>query len=391
MVDILIQPPELRQISEQLRTSAQKIAAAMQAIDDAISSLKGDNFLGNRSNNVQANYAPKREALLTAKNIILHFAEDLKNTANIFEQADRSDGRKKILYLVNGINYDGSEGSLKALQGKIKQQYGDNVEVRIVGAHPYDSNLQQYKTNLEKHKTNLGGTHFGGWFKPVDWITGGGAAFVNKSTKLSFGAIDTVSETGLGLANTVYGVGQVASEYITGGSVQSQKVYNWIQKDLSENGLIDSKDLDIVLVGHSGGGAIVANIVDDVENKLGVNVSGMVTMGSPLSNYDHASKYAETIIDIEHKGDGIGRIANFGPIRSDENRYLIPGLILAPIPGIGQAAGVLGLIGGDGIFRDSSNNIQSIISTDSGYGSWGDAHGSYWNSPQVVDAIGSVL
>jgi predicted double-glycine peptidase/uncharacterized protein YukE len=90
MTDILIRPLELRQISEQLRASAKKIGAALQAIDHDILSLKGDKFLGNRANAVQAHYAPKREALLKAKEIVAHFAEDLQNIAAAFERADRS-------------------------------------------------------------------------------------------------------------------------------------------------------------------------------------------------------------------------------------------------------------------------------------------------------------
>ena len=353
MVDILIQPPELRRISEQLRTSAQKIEAAMQAIDDAISSLKGDKFLGNRSDKVRANYAPQREALLTAKNVVLHFEDELKNTANIFEQADRSDGRKKIIYLINGINYDGNESSLKKLQERIKEQYGDNVDVRIVGDHPYDSNLQQYNINID-------GTKYGRLLSQIDWRIGASVWLYNK---------------GLGVANTVYGVGQVATEYITGGSSQSRKVYDWIDDNLRKDGLIKNTDVDIVLVGHSGGGAIAPNIVAAIEKKLGVNVSGIVTMGSPLSNYDHGSKYGK-IFDVEHEGDGIGRIANIGPIRSDENRYLVPSLI-----------------GGDKLWQDASGNIHSVSSTTGtdNPNNWGDAHGSYWNSSEVVDAIGAAL
>jgi len=383
MIDILVRPPELRQISEQLRSSAKKINTALQAIDMDILSLKSDKFLGNRANDVQAHYAPKRDALLKAKEIVLHFADDLQNAANVFEQADRFDGRKKVIYLINGINYDGSEASLNTLKDKIKQQYGDNVEVRVVGAHPYDSNLKQYKTG----KTNLEGTKYGGWLSPVDWVTGGGAAAINGTTAEISDATEWVLDKG----NTVYGVGQVVGEYITGGSAQSQKVYQWIENDLRNNGLIGDNNVDVILVGHSGGGAIVSNVVDDIEKKSGVNVSGIVTMGSPISNYDHAGKYAETIIDIEHEGDGIGQIANIGPIRSDENRYLVPALLLSPIPGAGQVVGALGLMGGDSFWRDSSDNIQSLTTTDGGYDSWGDAHGSYWNSQQVVDAIGSAL
>lgn len=91
MSQILIRPQELRQTSDQLRASAKKIDAALQAIDQEILSLKGDNFLGNRANAVQAHYAPKRQALLKAKSMIAHFAEDLLSAATRFEQADKGD------------------------------------------------------------------------------------------------------------------------------------------------------------------------------------------------------------------------------------------------------------------------------------------------------------
>lgn len=89
MTDILVRPPELRQISEQLRSCAQKIGIALQAIDGNILLLKGDKFLGNRADMVQSHYVPKRDALLKAKNIVSHFADDLQRAATVFESADR--------------------------------------------------------------------------------------------------------------------------------------------------------------------------------------------------------------------------------------------------------------------------------------------------------------
>jgi len=89
MTDILVHPTELRQTSEHLRAGAKKIGTALQAIDQEILSLKGDQFLGNRANSVQAHYAPKREALLKAKEIVSNFAGELETAANVFEQADR--------------------------------------------------------------------------------------------------------------------------------------------------------------------------------------------------------------------------------------------------------------------------------------------------------------
>lgn len=90
MSDILVRPPELRQISEQLRSSANKIGTALQAIDNDILSLKGDRFLGNRASAMQSHYSPKREGLLKANNIVMHFAENLKTVADVFEKADNS-------------------------------------------------------------------------------------------------------------------------------------------------------------------------------------------------------------------------------------------------------------------------------------------------------------
>jgi uncharacterized protein YvpB/uncharacterized protein YukE len=86
---ILIRPPELRHISETLRASANNINSSLQAIDSIMGSLKGNVFLGNRADALHSRYAPKRDALLRAKDIIIAFANDLQTAATIFENADR--------------------------------------------------------------------------------------------------------------------------------------------------------------------------------------------------------------------------------------------------------------------------------------------------------------
>lgn len=129
MVDILVRPPELRQISEQLKSSAKKIGTALQVIDNDILSLKGDQFLGNRANSVQAHYAPKREALLKAKEMVARFAEDLKTAANVFEKADNSnqdhvvteDGKKLVPFI--GINGESDIHPNDVAQGQIADCY----------------------------------------------------------------------------------------------------------------------------------------------------------------------------------------------------------------------------------------------------------------------------
>lgn len=89
MADILIKPLELRQIASQMRNSANKIGQAILNIDSDLQALKGDKFLGNRANAVQAHYAPKREALLKAQAIVSEFSNDLMDAALRFEQADK--------------------------------------------------------------------------------------------------------------------------------------------------------------------------------------------------------------------------------------------------------------------------------------------------------------
>lgn len=128
-MDILVQPPELRKISEQLRSSAQKIGSALQAIDNDIHSLNGDKFLGSRSDKVQAHYAPKREALLKAKTIILHFANDLQLIAVRFEQADKSNHGVNSIGntkwgLDHGMEFKGKKGKL------YKKGRGDNSDIQ---------------------------------------------------------------------------------------------------------------------------------------------------------------------------------------------------------------------------------------------------------------------
>ncbi|HEX2956530.1 MAG TPA: WXG100 family type VII secretion target [Chitinispirillaceae bacterium] len=96
MTDILIRPPELRQAAEQLRSSAQKIGQALQAIDNDINTLKGDHFLGKRATALQAHYTVKRDALLRARELVMHFSTDLKLAADTFEKADHIENNNSL-------------------------------------------------------------------------------------------------------------------------------------------------------------------------------------------------------------------------------------------------------------------------------------------------------
>lgn len=271
--------------------------------------------------------------------------------------------RKTRIYLINGIDYvPKSHEEMQKLVDKLKSRYGDNVEVVIVGGdkqenHPYNTNFQQYARFFS--------TNFGGWLKPVDEFTNKAATFV------------------LTGANKAIGLGQVINEYVSGGSTESQKTFEWIKDDLDRNSLIGDSNVDVVLMPHSGGGAIAANIVDDIENRLGVNVSGMVTMGSPFSNYDAASKYAETIIDIRHQSDGFGNLLHLGTFRSDEMRQGLPFInkldwkVLPIAPLI------------DNAFINPGMNVTNLTTTDQNIPLWNffAGHGAYWDSSQVVNSI----
>ncbi|HEX2956531.1 MAG TPA: WXG100 family type VII secretion target [Chitinispirillaceae bacterium] len=90
MTNILVRPPELRQTAEQLRSCAQKIGQALQALDKDIHTLQDDRFLGNRASTLQSHYQSRRDALQKAKELVLQFAIDLETAANVFEQADKS-------------------------------------------------------------------------------------------------------------------------------------------------------------------------------------------------------------------------------------------------------------------------------------------------------------
>lgn len=112
MTNILVRPLQLRQISEQLKSSANKIGTALQAIDNAILALKGDKFLGNRANAVQAIYRSRRQALQKAEELVMHFSVDLEQTADVFENADSSGNTSMLMPisavppLVDGIDWE---------------------------------------------------------------------------------------------------------------------------------------------------------------------------------------------------------------------------------------------------------------------------------------------
>ena len=259
------------------------------------------------------------------------------------------------VYFVNGINS----------AGNVPGEVGDDQSValkRLFEAWGYDpSQLRAtHAIYLRPKPTHLTGTNFGGLLTPVDWITGGVAGLINRFT-----ASDAYS--------SLYGAGEVLREYIMGSKgPYTQKIYAEIQNDLMRHPLAPGQS--IVLVGHSGGGAVVANLAGMIENRLGYDVSGVITMGSPVSNYDEAGRYAETIVQIRHREDWIGTPV----VRSEESRSMIPGTLItlpvAPLSAI-PAWGLSELLA-----RKVGAQPHIVDITLGGQVSDGfDAHGSYMN------------
>ena len=247
------------------------------------------------------------------------------------------------------------------LEKSIEKRYGQMVDVVVVDQHPYDTNLMKFVP---------GRTHFGGWASPIDWFTG---------------ARSTIRGWEIGALNTIIGVGQVGWEYITGGSSETYKAYEFICEDLTNN-----PGSSVILLGHSGGGAVAANLSGKLEENLGVDVRGVGFMGSPVANQDYALQYAENVLDIRHKDDLPSLAMGFGQLRSNESRYSITELITDPIKNIPRAALAFLL---DPSFRDANVNVTQITTNEpvSGIFSWLEAHGTYWQSDTLVSSIDSLL
>lgn len=277
------------------------------------------------------------------------------------------------MYIVNGINAKDGDGVPHTDSAAFRQFLADRgYDPNQIVAMPaiYNTN---YVTDLKG--TDLKGTNHGGWLSPVDWLTGAGAGIVNKVTGAGAGLINGGSQ----LFNTVVGVSEVVQEYtMQDQGKYTRETYANIVNDLKQNPLLPGQT--VMMIGHSGGGAVVSNLAPMLENNLGVDVSGVVTMGSPVANADRAMQYAK-FLSISDKGDYIGQPW----IRSDEGRnFITPGLmtgILAPksLPFV-----VPGVLGADQASRDAGINY---FTTNANAGNPISNHNSYWSSNEVVSIL----
>lgn len=293
------------------------------------------------------------------------------------------------IYIINGIN---SEGNVR---GRI----GDDQSVALedlLESHGYDPNEVKSTSAIYKKPkgtslsgTDLRGTNFGGIFKPLDWFTGGIASGVNSLTEKGANAINafTNAVASNSIFSSAYGAYEVYTEYKNGEQGKyTQQIYNEISADLRDNPLAPNQT--VIIMGHSGGGQVSSNVVGMLERNLDVDVSGLVTMGSPVANYDEAGRYA-TIVDVMHKNDRIGAPLNTPIIRSDEARIFSPIVLnsfiknplsvlnINPIQNPISQFAVL-----EAISRHVGDqpNVQQVTLT----GRTSDAHGSYMHDPNGV-------
>ena len=89
MSQIFVRPTELKKAASEMRSHAQRIDQALDAIEEILISLRGEKFLGHRADAVQAHYSQKKELFVQAEKLVLSFAADLDVAATNFEKADR--------------------------------------------------------------------------------------------------------------------------------------------------------------------------------------------------------------------------------------------------------------------------------------------------------------
>ncbi|MFN8468709.1 MAG: WXG100 family type VII secretion target [Caldilineaceae bacterium] len=251
------------------------------------------------------------------------------------------------VYIVNGINSLGNR-SARDLNGN--PIFADNnsaaLEV-LLEKHGFDPNhvvstpaiyLMPSGTNLAG--TMLVGTHLGGMLSPLDWFTGKAAAEINIITGAGADMVNTASEF---LLHNEYvgapvGSAQTLNEYLSGPSgIETQRTFAFIKNDITSgrNPLLPGQS--IVLVAHSGGGAVVTNLAGMIERDLNVDVRGVVTEGSPLASYAEASRYAEYMVEVKHEKDWVHHIGT--PVGMLEKAFMAPGASMVTIETSSQVYG----------------------------------------------------
>jgi WXG100 family type VII secretion target len=185
-------------------------------------------------------------------------------------------------------------------------------------------------------------------------------------------ALGAIYNTDYKFINYPMGIVQVQQEYVLGENGKyTRQVYEEIMDNLNpiHNPLAPGQK--IVLVGHSGGGAVMSNVVSMLEER-GHPVEFVATLGSPVVNQDNINAYSHHL-DIRADGDLFG----LPFLRSDEAQSILT------IPPVTPEL-LLTTIGLDYLARDQ--NITQI-SSGGGITLPTKAHASYIEESVVSEQV----
>lgn len=360
----------LTHIAKRFWQESEDVSQIYHAIKDEINALKSnwagnaaDTFFTEMENELLPGIQRVSHALLTSEatlnQIIKIFRQAEIETEDYYKSIEPPDkaitaiGKQSLIYLINGVNYNDNNQNSNELKQALKQKYGPNVDVITIDNPPQNVHLSSFETNLS-------GKNFGNWLSPVNWIKGNEATVIRK-----------VASKGLSAVNRV-------NEYISSDSAGLEKAYHWLKEDMQQNGLIAQENLSMVQPTYNG----TDNITENIENELRVHESSIITTNSPLSNYDYASQYAKKLTDASQSDNQIG-----GPVRIDALEMKHNTISSLKLPG--YIASVFGI---DPSFYHSDIDILNIT-TEGNFSpwkptTWKDSLNTYWNSSDIIDAIG---
>ncbi|NUM45018.1 MAG: WXG100 family type VII secretion target [Anaerolineales bacterium] len=290
-------------------TQADQIHNMTQTVRQRVDALQRGGWLGQAAN---AFYREMDDEIFPAlkrlEEALQHAQATTLQMSQVLREAEEGAAR-----LMQGerSGVEGPAGDLSTVPPRIYIVNGINARVYAQTDHPYavDDNSYELEKFLEgkgfgkdnvtateivyeaPFRTNYSGTDWGGFLSPVDYMTGWAAQGIN-----------TLND----VANKGFGVIEVAGEYVLGqDGYYTNETFKFIEQDLAKHPLLPGQD--IVLMGHSGGGAIVSNVAGMVETRLGTDVAGVLALGSPVANFDAARPYAEDLISISHETDLVGQ------------------------------------------------------------------------------------
>jgi WXG100 family type VII secretion target len=268
------------------------------------------------------------------------------------------------IYVINGINNDGRGQPDIARYLNDRGYPGGEVKL-ITGV--FDTYLQKYVATA-RAKTNAFLDRFG-----LDWM--------KQASNVAFDLTDHA----VGLTNTMVGVVEVAREYVTGGNSLHDVTMRQIDADLRANPLAPGQQ--VIFMSHSGGGILATNAAPALEGVMvtrtdgsveAIDVKAVVTLGSPVINYDRASVVAP-VYSYENAGD---HVVNHVTLRSDEARWLlVPSIrLLHRMPTLAPIL-VPGMFMFDRVARNPGGS--DTIQIDAGNNGGETGHGGYWTSNEV--------